>query len=213
MRQFSHALACAAGLLLSAPALAVDDGTEEAPPSEDGGDQSVTYSGIGLSKITADFDNVKDAINLNAVIGFRIPTVDIFAVELELSSTVIPGQVDGQECTTTPGGGGLPILGGGSDDETNCTNAQNDFGTNSAGVYAVLRSPGAFYAMGKYGYRYVTTSLSELDEDRSGNAYAFGAGYRWNPRKNNGVELYYNKLTERLDYIGFNVSYGFGGRD
>jgi hypothetical protein len=198
-------------LLYSASALAVDDGTREAPPAEDE-DETYTYSGVGLSRISADFDNVDEAINLNAVIGFRIPTINVFAVELELSTTVIPGQVNSQDCSTTGGGGGLPIIGGGSG-QTNCVTTQNDFGTNSAGVYAVLRSPGRFYGMAKIGTRYVTTSLEELDDERGGSAWAAGIGYRWNPRRINGVELYYNDFSENLEVIGFNVSYGFGGRD
>lgn len=213
MRQIFRNSLYVLSLLAALPAWAVDDGTKEAPPLDEDGDQSVTYSGIGLSKLSADFDNVKDAINLNVVIGFRIPTVNIFGIELELSSTVIPGQVDSQSCSTTGGGGGLPVIGGGGEGEETCTQSQNDFGTNGAGVYAVLRSPGKFYVMGKAGYRYVTTSLSELDEERSGNAYAGGLGYRWNLRKNNGFEFYYNKYAERLDFLGFSVSYGFGGRD
>jgi hypothetical protein len=150
MRPFAKPyLLCAAALLLAQPAWAVDDGTREAPPVEDETDESVTYSGIGLSYVGTDFDNVDDAINLGVVIGFRIPTVNIFAVELELSTTVIPGQIDSQSCSTSGGGGGFPIIGGGSSPQTTCVRSQNDFGTNSAGVYAVLRSPGRFYAMGK----------------------------------------------------------------
>jgi hypothetical protein len=214
MRPFAKPyLLCAAALLLAQPAWAVDDGTREAPPVEDETDESVTYSGIGLSYVGTDFDNVDDAINLGVVIGFRIPTVNIFAVELELSTTVIPGQIDSQSCSTSGGGGGFPIIGGGSSPQTTCVRSQNDFGTNSAGVYAVLRSPGRFYAMGKIGTRYVTTSIEELDDERGGSAYAGGIGYRWNPRKNNGVELFYNKFSDSLDMIGFSVAYGFGGRD
>ena len=67
--------------------------------------------------------------------------------------------------------------------------------------------------MGKTGYRYVTTSLDQLNDERSGSSYALGAGYRWNPRKNNGAEFYYHKLTDELDDYGFSISYGFGGRD
>lgn len=218
MPQLLRSALGAAALLLSTSVLAVDDGTKEAPPADSETNDSATYSGVGLSKISTDFTNVEDAINLNVVIGFRIPTVNWFGVELELLTSVIPGQVKPEECQSTGGGGGGgpldPIFGGGDEGTSGCVrNAQSDFGVNSAGVYAVLRSPGRYYVMGKTGYRYLTSSLEGLNEDRSGSAYAGGVGYRWNPRKNNGAEFYYNKLTDSLDYYGFNISYGFGGRD
>ena len=83
----------------------------------------------------------------------------------------------------------------------------------AAGLYAVYRSPGKFYGMGKVGYRYAGTNIQELQADRSGSAYAGGVGYRWNPKKSNGVELYYNKFTSQITYYGLNIAYGFGRRN
>lgn len=214
---------CATALALSTPVLAVDDGTREAPPSEDL-DEGVTYSGIGLSRMNVDdialnSNNtliIDSPINLNAAIGFRIPTVPVFSVELDLMITAIPGQIQRRSCSAVGGGGGLPPpLGGGGGGSTNCSESdEGDFGVNfGAGAYAVLRSPGRFYGMAKYGYRYLSTNIQEFPRERTGNAYGAGFGYRWNPRKNSGAEIFYSRLAEEMDAIGFNISYGFGGRD
>jgi hypothetical protein len=81
-------------------------------------------------------------------------------------------------------------------------------------VFAVLRSQGQFYAVGKLGYRFINSSIEEIQEgdDKSGTAYAGGGGYRWG-KSLSGVELMYTKYSDQIDYIGFNVAYGFGGRD
>lgn len=185
-------------------------GTETAPPPEE--DVAVTYSGIGLSKVSSKFDNLDDAINLDVALGIRIPTVNWFAAEIALAFTVVPGEnKGGRSCTTTGGG----LLGGGS---TSCeggtfTSSNNDLQMNNVGVFAVVRSPGKYYLVGKYGFRYINSSIEEIQQgdDQSGTAYAGGVGYRWG-RGLSGVELIYNRYSSQLDYIGFNIAYGFGGR-
>ena len=71
----------------------------------------------------------------------------------------------------------------------------------AAGISAAFKSTGRFYVTGKYGYRYIATSLRELDDDRSGNGFAFGVGYRWG-KGHSGVELAYKELAEDVESIG-----------
>ena len=186
------------------------DGGDEPPPEDD--DDSVTYSGIGVARVNVKLKNpnikIDGAINLAAVIGFRIPVLKGLGAEIELGQTIIPGQITETSCMTVPN---VPPPGS----TTTCSNRdRGDFGMNfAAGLYAVYRSPGKFYGMGKVGYRYAGTNIQELQADRSGSAYAGGVGYRWNPKKSNGVELYYNKFTSQITYYGLNISYGFGRRN
>jgi hypothetical protein len=170
--------------------------------------ESVTYSGIGLTRVTTDFDNLKSAVNLNFVLGFRVPTFDIFGAEVEIGTTVIPGErKDIPQCSS----GGGPL---GGVTTQNCpgkyTQSQSDLQMNNIGVFGVLRSPGRFYAMGKYGYRYLNTSIDELSQNRSGAAWGLGGGYRWGESLS-GVELFYTHFSQDVKYMGFSIAYGFGG--
>ncbi len=189
----------------------VEEGTDSEPPPEE--ELSTTYSSIGLNKISTNFDNVEDAVNLDiTLIGFRIPSVPWFGVELNLGFTMIPGQIT----ETTPGSSGSPIGCGplGLDPcpaTGSSTTSSGDFGATTAGAFAVLRSPGTFFAMGKVGYRYLNTNLPELQENRSGSAWGAGVGYRWN-KKGSYAELGYTKYSEDLDAIGFAISYSYERR-
>lgn len=190
----------------------VDEGTESAPPPEDD-DGAVSYSGIGLSRVKADFDNLKEAVNLDFALGIRIPTINFISAEIGFSTTIIPGENEGGQGGGFGGGGcgGVlqPSCPEGSQGRVTQTN--DDLQMNNIGVFAVVRSPGRFYALGKLGYRYINTNIQEIQEgERSGTAYALGGGYRWGTGLS-GVELIYMDYSEDLEYIGFNVAYGFGG--
>lgn len=190
--------------------------------------ESITYSGIGVAAASTDFANLKDAFNLSAAVGFRIPTLrNIFSVELEIATTVIPGENSGAAPLLGGGGGdggdgGLPIVGGGDGGDggnggdgggERLTRSGADLQMNNIGLYLVARSPGRFYAMGKYGYGYTNSNIPELQEKRSDTAYGAGFGYRWNPETLSGVELYYTRFNDEIDYTGLQISYGFGGGD
>lgn len=210
-------------LLLSLPARAIDDGSGPGAQEFDENEDGVTYSGFGLVRASTDFENLKDAVNLNFVIGFRIPTLRWLSVELDLGSTIIPGENTGPAtCTDTGGGGGgglLPIGGGGGDGGVVCedgsrfTRSRNDLQMNSAAIFAAVRSTGQFFVSGKLGYSFVNSSIVELEESRSGTAYAGGVGYRWNPKSLSGVELNYTKINDEIDFLGLQINYGFGRRD
>ena len=156
-------------------------------------DEQVFYSGFGLQRAETGFSNVDGAINLEGVMGFRIPTLPWFGIELDIAQTIIPGEnrpVVGSGC------GGLlqpPCPGATADGD--------DFAMQALGVSAAFKSTGRFYVTAKYGYRYILTSLSDLDEDRSGNGLGFGVGYRWG-KGLSGVELGYKELAEDVDSIG-----------
>lgn len=165
------------------------DAGEDAPPAEE---VSATYSTIGLATVDSGFSNVKNAINLEStLIGLRIPTLPWIGLELNAAFTMIPGQVD------TCGG-----LGGCSPGQSV---SQDEFVAHMFGVYGVFRSPGTFYGMGKIGYRYLNSSLPEFDEDRSGDAYAAGVGYRWS--RDGFAELHYTKINDDLNTIGVTFSF------
>ena len=184
----------------------VDDeeaGTDsELPPDEDL-DEQVFYSGFGLSKVSTDFDNLKDAVNLDVVLGFRIPTVPWVGIEIDLGQTVIPGEnkrsnssSGGTTCTPaqillgcTPSGG------------QTTTNDTDEFAMRAYGASLVLKSTGKFYALGRLGYRYVATSIDELNVNRSGTGFGVGAGYRWG-KGLSGVQIQYQQLSDDIDAIG-----------
>ncbi len=200
-----------------------EGGTESAPPPEDD-DSAISYSGIGLSRVKADFENLKEAVNLDFALGIRIPTVNWISAEIGFSTTISPGENEGPPPGGGLGGGDPCIIpgvppgcvegggGGGGGSQGKFTQSQNDLQMNNIGVFAVLRSPGQFYGLGKAGYRFINTNIEEIQEgdDKSGAAWALGGGYRWGTGLS-GVELIYMDYSDDLEYIGFNVAYGFGG--
>jgi hypothetical protein len=170
--------------------------------------ESVTYSGIGLAWVGTDFDNLKDAVNLNFALGFRIPTFDWFGAEVEIGTTIIPGErEDLPQCQSSSG---FPPQVISRDCPGHYTQSSNDFQMNNIAVYGVFRSRGKFYFMGKGGYRYLNSSIEELEDNRSGAAFGGGVGYRWGESLS-GVELYYTHFSSEVTFIGFSISYGFGG--
>jgi hypothetical protein len=183
----------------------VDDSERDDKPAKR--HESVTYSGIGLTQVSTDFDNLKSAVNLGITLGFRVPTFDIFGAEVEIGTTIIPGENKGSSGGSTGNCGGLlqPACPGD-------TASGDDLQMNNIAVYGVLRSPGKLYGMGKFGYRYINSSIAELQENKSGSAWGLGGGYRWGESLS-GVELFYTKFSEHITYIGFSIAYGFDGRN
>lgn len=193
-------------------------GTETPPPVEqqDEEELSTTYSSIGLQKVHLKIDGVdtKDPVNLDiTLIGFRIPTVPWFGVELNLGFTMIPGQY-----TTYSGGApGTPVGCGplGTDPcpaTPGSPDPSQDLAATTAAAWGVFRSTGKFFAMGKLGYRYISTNLTHYPDTRTGSAWGGGIGYRWN-RKGSYAEFGYTKYTSDIDALGFTVSYSYGQRN
>ena len=169
-------------------------------------DERVFYSGFGVERVTTPFDNLGAATNLAGVLGFRIPTAPWFGLEIDLGQTLIPGEYRDPDPGSlgTPSGCG-PLL---TDPcpptpaEKGAYDANGDeFMTQALGLSLALKSSGRFYVTGKYGYRYLITSNDALNENRTGNGFAIGAGYRWG-RGLSGVELGYKQLAEDVESIG-----------
>lgn len=189
-------------------------GTDTPPPAPaDDEELSTTYSSIGLQKVHFKLDgaDVKDAVDLDlTLIGFRIPTVPWFGVELNLGFSMIPGEVK----SSTGGTSGDPFPGcvvTNTCSGLSGSNSQANLQATTAGVFAVLRSPGKFFAMGKYGYRYIQTNLDGYPPDSSGDAYGLGVGYRWN-RKGSYAEFGYTHYSPEISALGFSLSYSYDRR-
>jgi len=169
-------------------------------------DEQVFYSGLGIDRVTTDFDNLGNATNLEAVLGFRIPTLKWVALEVDLGQTLIPGEYRDPD----PGSIGTPTGCGplgtdpcpGTPGEKGAFDQQGDeFAMQALGLSLAFKSTGRFYFMGRYGYRYIATSNDTLNEDRSGNGFGAGVGYRWG-RGMSGVELVYKELAEHVESVG-----------
>ena len=187
-----------------------EGGTDtRATPSEE--DTAVTYSSMGLSRATPNFDNLKSGTNLDFGLGLRVPTINWVSAEINFDFTLIPGS----NTSSSSGGGGacgglLQPPCGSSGSGGRFTSSTDDFQMQNIGASIVLRNPGRFYGMAKYGWRYLQTNVPEMDSERSGTAYALGLGYRWG-KGLSGVELGYQHYSSDLYGYGFNIAYGFGG--
>jgi hypothetical protein len=156
-------------------------------------DEQVFYSGMGVGRVGTDYVNLGEAINLEGVIGFRIPTAPWFGLEIDIGQTIIPGE-NRPEVQSGCGGVLQPPCPGATGDS-------DDLAMQALGLSLALKSTGRFYVTGKYGYRYLMTSIEELNEKRSGTGFGIGVGYRWG-RGQSGVELGYRQLGEDVDAIG-----------
>lgn len=181
-------------------------GTDAPPPAteEEELDDQVFYSGMGISRVDSGYANLGEAFNLDLTLGFRIPTVKWLGLEIDIGQTIIPGENTGQS-GGGGGGGGCPIT------DPFCTpspgtpaqgtNDRDELQMQALGLSLALKSTGRFYVLGRYGYRYIATSIDELNEERSGTGFGGGIGYRWG-KGLSGVELSYRELSEQVDSVG-----------
>lgn len=222
MRTGLYFLAGTAFWLTAGTAVAGDEDAKD----EDAG---LTYSGITLSSVMTDFDNLDDPINLGAVLGIRIPLVNFATAEIDFSTTIVPGENQGASSGGLGGGGGgdecvlpnpfpvggeCPILKAAGTAKA-ATTSSEDLRLTSVAVYAVFRSPpellANFYGLGKIGYRYLDANIPEIaEDDQTGVAYGLGVGYHydWN-ESNGGIEVLYTKMSDTLDFVTLNITYGF----
>lgn len=198
-----------ASALLAGPAPALADDERYDP----------TYSSIRLTSVTTDFDNLDSAVNLGFTIGINIPKINFLAAEIDLSSTLIPGENSGAAPVLGGGGGGNNCDsvsealgqcssgggGGGSSGGGNNTTSSNDLRLNTVGIFAAARSPGEFFVSGRIGYRFMETTISELNEEQSGSAWGVGAGYRYSEK--GLVELTYTQYGSDVRYLSLAVAY------
>ncbi len=185
-----------------------------------------TYSSIRLTSVDTDFDNLDRAFNLGFTLGINIPGVSVipsnmFAAEIDLSSTLIPGENRGTGGLGGGGGGGGDgcaitdvgcQLGGGGDgggggggSSANNTTDPDDLRLNSVGIFLRARTPGTFFGMARAGYRFVETTISELNEEQTGSTWGLGLGYRYSSQ--GAVELTYTQYGSDINYLSLSVSY------
>lgn len=208
-------------LLVAGPALAQKDQTEDLKVSNDPKPfkeeaRAISYGGIGLSRVSADFQNVEDATNLELIVGLRVPYFSWISAEIDGSFTVLPGKNGaGANCRTIPATP-PPPLGTGQPARTECeagrfTRTTNEFQMSNIGLFGTVRTPGSLFLVGKYGYRLLNTSIPEIQEsdDTDGTAWTAGAGFRWNQGLS-GLELTYTDYSEDIDYYSLALAYGFG---
>ncbi|MGJ8669422.1 MAG: hypothetical protein ACSHXK_08045 [Oceanococcus sp.] len=191
------------------------------------------YSSILITSVDSGFSNIDRAIGLGGTIGIRIPGVvvggtNILAAEIDINSTVIPGKNKGGGGTLTSscddgGGGGDDgglgglggLLGGGDDGggggDCSTTTSSNDFHMQAIGIFAKARSPGRFFGSARVGYRYVISTIPELEEDQTGSAWGLGVGYQYNTT-GAAFELNYSQYGSNLSFITLAVNYAFGTR-
>lgn len=179
--------------------------------------RAVMYTGLGLSRVSTDFDNLDDAVNLDLGLGARLPWFGWLSVEADLSFTVVPGENRGPRPCTTTGATPPSLLDpDGDPGDTTCapgffSRSRNDLQMTNVGAFLVARTPGKLYLTGRGGYRFINASIDEIQDggDRRGMAYSGGLGWRWGEGLT-GVELAYTRYSSQLDYLGLNVAYGFG---
>lgn len=185
---------------------------------------SALYTGLGLTRVSTDFENLSEALNLEAFAGVQVPYLSWLSGEVDFSFTVAPGNNHGTRNVSTAGTTPCTLPPSTVDpdgfpdgcDAANTqaapgtTASQNDLQMTNLGAFVVLRTPGKLFVMGKAGYRYLNTSIDEVErDDQTGIAYSVGGGYRWRQGLSR-FEAGYMKYSEHLDYLGIGIAYGFG---
>jgi hypothetical protein len=153
-------------------------------------------------------------VNLSFAAGVHIPTIDWLGAEFAGSATVIPGKVT----EVQPGSPGSPSgcgpLGLQPCPGSAASTSNGDASVFDLGIYAVVRTPGRFYATGRIGWRYfgsnVDDSSGTLYDQRSGVTFGGGLGWRWGQTLS-GVEITYTRVSSDVNQIGAGIVYGFGG--
>ena len=172
---------------------------------------SATYTGVGVSQLGSDFDNLGKAYNLDAIGGYWI-TPELgwgrVAAELNISVTVSPGKNAGQPQGSGSGAGGL--FGGGGSTATSGgknTSSSNDLSAYALALQAVYHTPGRIYGIGTVGFGLTNTSIEEI-QDKGSTHVLFGGGLGFRFGENTAaVELLYAKINQDLHTIGFRLSY------
>jgi hypothetical protein len=171
---------------------------------------AATYTGVGGSQLSADFDNLKDAINLDAIGGYHLTPAlpwGRLSAELNISLTVSPGKNEGPPQTTiTPGGG----LGGGGTTTTEpgrFTDSDNDLQAFVFAIQTLYRTPGRVYGIATLGYGLFNTSIPEIEEaGRTGLTVGGGLGFRFG-ENTAAAELLFTRLSGELQTIGIRFVY------
>jgi len=163
---------------------------------------SATYTGVGGSRVSSDFDNLGNAYNLDAIGGYNLTPAlgwGRISAELNFGVTVSPGKNDGS-------GGGGGIIGGGGGTGNN-TASGDDLQTLLFSLQGVYRSPGRLYGVASIGYGLISTSIQEIEDNgRSSVNFGGGVGFRFG-EETAAVEILYTQVSEDLQTIGFRLIY------
>ncbi len=163
---------------------------------------SATYTGVGASQASSDFDNLGNAYNLDAIGGYNLVPQQAWgriSAELNFSATISPGKNSGSGGAV---GGG--IFGGGSSGSGNNTSSSNDLQLLIFNLQAVYRSPGRLYGVAGGGYGLVSTNIPEIK--RSGPLFVGGGGFKFG-ENTAAVELVYTYVGSHVDTIGIRFIY------
>lgn len=169
---------------------------------------SATYTGVGASRVSSDFDNLGDAYNLDAIGGYNVVPQQPWgriSAELNFSATVSPGKNKGAGGGV--GGGGVLGGGGGTANTGNNTAGSNDLQTLVLAVQALYRTPGRLYGVGGIGYGLTSTSIQEIDDKgRTGVILTGGGGFKFG-ENTAAVEVLYTIIGSELQSIGLRFVY------
>lgn len=167
---------------------------------------SATYTGVGGSRVSSDFDNLGEAYNLDAIGGYNLTPAlgwGRLSAELNFGVTVSPGKNKG----SGSGGGGGIIGGGGGGTGGNNTASNDDLQTLLFSLQGVYRTPGRVYGVASVGYGLISTSIQEIeDSGRSSINFGGGLGFRFG-EETAAVEILYTRVSEELQTIGFRLIY------
>ncbi len=165
---------------------------------------SATYTGVGASRVSSDFDNLGDAYNLDAIGGYNLVPSQPWgriSAELNLSVTVSPGKNDGT------GGGGGGLVGGGGGSTGNNTQSPDDLQTFIFSLQGVYRTPGRLYGIASAGYGLINTSIQEIEENgRTSANFGGGIGFKFG-ENTAAVEVLYSRVSSDLQTIGLRFIY------
>lgn len=171
---------------------------------------AATYTGVGASRLSADFDNLDDAIDLDGVGGYYLTPAlgwGRLSAELNLAATVSPGENKGPpRTTTTPGG----VIGGGGATTTQqgrFTRSDSDLQAFIFSLQGVYRTPGRVYGVGTLGYSLINSSIEEIEAaGRSSLSFGGGIGFRFG-ENTAAAELLFTRVNEELQTIGLRFVY------
>lgn len=165
---------------------------------------SATYTGVGVSQVKSDFDNLGKAYNLDAIGGYNIVPAQPWgriSAELNFSATVSPGKNSGT------GGTSGGVFGGGSSSTGKNTQSSSDLQALALDILAVYRTPGRLYGIGGVGYGLTSTSIQEIDDNgRTGVVFSGGVGFKFG-ENTAAIEAVYTQISSDLQGIGIRFVY------
>lgn len=148
------------------------------------------YGGIGVSRVEADFDNVKAATTLDGIAGFNLsPETSLgrLSAEINYSGTISQGKTEPATAN-----------------ERN-SRARSDFSVNGVQIMAVYRTAGPIYLLGTGGYCAYSTNIPEVEDQGDGGCFGGGIGLHFDG--STGLEATYTQFSKDLSGIALRLIY------